>query len=234
MSELFNHAGPEEWAHRRCVGEFAPVPGQIVTVRKSGHGVRPVAELSIRDRVLYRALVRRWEEVLPEPDRSSEAHEAFLKAPLGTDAAPTYVVSSDVTACYEYIDHGLLAREVLARTGDSDGVEALTSLLAGLMGRSYGLPQQSGSSDVLAEVYLSVVERRLLRQGLAVWRYNDDSRIAVDSWSEALNAVDALERECRAIGLALNDLKTVIRKVTTLSAACRRGRLSRICRIAEV
>ena len=86
--------------------------------------MRPVAELSIRDRVLYRALVRRWKEVLPEPDRSSDAHEAFLEAPFGKAAVPTYVVSSDVTACYEYIDHGLLAREVLARTGDSDGVEA--------------------------------------------------------------------------------------------------------------
>ena len=222
MWELFHHDGAEEWAHRRCVGDFAPIPGQIVTVRKSGHGVRPVAELCIRDRVLYRALVRRWKEALPQPDRSSESYEAFLRAPLGAGAAPTYVVSSDVTACYEYIDHGLLAREVLARTGDSDGVEALTSLLAGIMGRSYGLPQQSGSSDVLAEAYLSVAERRLLRQGLAVWRYNDDFRIAVDSWSEALNAVDALERECRAIGLALNDLKTVIRKMGTYQEALSR------------
>lgn len=215
MWGLLNHTGADEWAHRRCVAEFAPVPGQIVTVRKAGHGVRPVAELSIRDRVLYRALVRRWKDALPEPDRSSEAHEAFLNAPLESSPAPTYVVSSDVTACYEYIDHGLLAREVLARTGDSDGVEALSNLLAGLAGRSYGLPQQSGPSDVLAEAYLSVVERRLLRQGLAVWRYSDDFRIAVDSWSAALNAVDALERECRAIGLALNDLKTVIRKGAT-------------------
>ena len=219
MWGLFVHAGADEWAHRRCVGEFAPIPGQVVTVRKSGHGVRPVAELSIRDRVLYRALVRRWKDVLPEPDRSSDAYERFLEAPLTTEPAPTYVVSSDVTACYEYVDHGLLAREILARTGDSDGVEALTSLLAGLMGRSYGLPQQSGSSDVLAETYLSVVERRLLRQGLAVWRYNDDFRVAVDSWSDALNAVDALERECRAIGLALNDLKTVIRKGATYENA---------------
>lgn len=143
------------------------------------------------------------------------AYETFLEAPLSSGTPPTYVVSSDVTACYEYVDHGLLTREVLARTGDSDGVEALTSLLAGLMGRSYGLPQQCGTSDILAEAYLSVVERRLLRQGLVVWRYNDDFRIAVGGWSDALNAVDALERECRSIGLALNDLKTVIRKGET-------------------
>ena len=188
ISGLFLHESAGEWAQRRCAGEFAPIPGQIVTVRKSGHGVRPVAELSVRDRVLYRALVSRWKTELPYPDRSSKAYETFLEAPLASKAAPTYVVSSDVTACYEYVDHGLLGREVLARTGDSDGVEALTDLLAGLMGRSYGLPQQSGTSDVLAEAYLSVVERRLLRQGLTVWRYNDDFRVAVDGWSDVLNA----------------------------------------------
>jgi hypothetical protein len=88
MWALFNHAGADKWAHRRCMGEFAPVPGQLVTVRKSGHGVRPVAEPSIRNRVLYRALVCRWKDVLPEPDRSSEAHDAFLYAPLGMDTVP--------------------------------------------------------------------------------------------------------------------------------------------------
>lgn len=221
MEALLVHEGADEWAHRRCMGEFLPVPGQVVTVRKSGHGVRPVAELSVRDRVLYRALVNRWTDVLPVPDRSSWAYDKFLHAPLRSDQSPQYVVSSDVTACYDYIDHGILAREVLARTGDAEAVEALTNLLAGLMGRSFGLPQQSESSDVLADAYLSIVERRLLRQGLRVWRYNDDFRIAVDSWSAALNAVDSLERACRDVGLALNDLKTVIRKggtyKTTLS-----------------
>lgn len=222
MEGLLIHAGAADWARRRSMGEFVPIPGQIVTVRKSGHGVRPVAELSVRDRVLYRSLVRRWTDVLPEPDRSSGAYEKFLQAPLGLISPPQYVVSSDGTACYEYIDHGILAREVLARTGDADAVEALTDLLAGLMGRSFGLPQQSESSDVLADAYLSIVERRLLRQGLTVWRYNDDFRIAVDSWSAALNAVDALERACREVGLALNDLKTVIRKGGTYKAVSSR------------
>ena len=42
---------PDEWAFRRCTVEFAPVPGRIVSVRKQGNGVRPVAELAaIRDR----------------------------------------------------------------------------------------------------------------------------------------------------------------------------------------
>lgn len=70
------------WVARQCSGEFHPVPEQVVTVRKSRHGVRPVAELSIRDRLLYRTLVARWKEVLPAPDRSGSTFEEFQRAPL--------------------------------------------------------------------------------------------------------------------------------------------------------
>lgn len=215
LASLFSHEGADDWAYRRTAGEFTPIPGQIVSVRKAGHGVRPVAELSVRDRVLYRALTRRWLDRLEVADRSPEAYEAFRRSPVETDVPGKYVVSSDVTACYLYIDHGLLAREILARTGDSDGIDALTGLLAGITGRSYGIPQQSEPSDLLAEAYLSIVERRLLRHGLTLWRYNDDFRISVDTWSEALNAVDTLERECRAVGLVLNESKTFVSKHAT-------------------
>lgn len=215
LASLFSHDGAADWAYRRTAGEFTPIPGQIVSVRKTGHGVRPVAELSVRDRVLFRALTRRWLGRLEVADRSPESYEAFRRCPLEASVPGNYVVSADVAACYLYIDHGLLAREILARTGDSDGVDALTSLLAGITGRSYGIPQQSEPSDLIAEAYLSIVERRLLRHGLTMWRYNDDFRISVDTWSDALNAVDTLERECREVGLVLNDSKTFISKHAT-------------------
>lgn len=210
------------WAHRRSSGEFTPVPAQIVNVRKSGHGIRPVAELSLRDRLTYHALVNRWQGTLPNPDHSGNSYEAFLTAPLDATDSSSYIVTSDITACYEYIDHGLLAREILARTGDSAGVKALTDLLGGLTGRSFGLPQQSQDSDILAEAYLSIIERRLLRLGLAIWRYNDDFRIAAQNWSSALMAIDALDRECRKFGLTLNGAKTIIRKRATYTRSLNR------------
>lgn len=103
----------------------------------------------------------------------------------------------------------------MTRTGDTDAADALMSLLGGVSGRTFGLPQQSESSDALAEAFISVIHRRLVRSGLQVWRYNDDFRIAAPSWSEALDAVDCLEREARLVGLALNDSKTVIRRRDT-------------------
>lgn len=191
--------------------DFDPIRPQIVPVRKSKHGVRPVAELALRDRLMYRALVDKWSDNLAPPDRSSEAYHKFKWAPL--EDAPSYVVSSDITAFYQYIDYDLLQRELDVQVRDPDGIAVLMEFLRGLSGRNTGVPQQNYASDVLAEALADVLERALLHSNLKVWRYNDDFRIATTSWSESLAAIDLLETRARQMGLALNDGKTVIRKV---------------------
>jgi len=110
----------------------------------------------------------------------------------------------------------------VAQTGDGQRVDTLTTLLTAITGRRYGLPQQNHPSDVLAEAYIDVLERRLHRANARVWRYSDDFRIATDSWSDALATVDLLEREVRRIGLTLNDSKTVIRRGDTYEASLKR------------
>lgn len=200
-----------DWMISQISGVFQPVPEQIVTVRKTRHAVRPVAELFIRDQLLYRTLVDAWTGRLPIATRSSEAHDAFEAAPLA-DSSATHIVSSDITAFYQYIDYDLLYREVLRMTGDAPRADALFELLSGLSDKKFGLPQQNSVSDVLAETYIDVLERRLIRSGMNIWRYNDDFRIATRSWPDALSVVDRLADEARRMGLALNDAKTVIRR----------------------
>jgi len=120
--------------------------------------------------------------------------------------------------------HNRLLRDLFpgAHPGDGQRVDTLTTLLTAITGRRYGLPQQNHPSDVLAEAYIDVLERRLHRANARVWRYSDDFRIATDSWSDALATVDLLEREVRRIGLTLNDSKTVIRRGDTYEASLKR------------
>jgi hypothetical protein len=66
---------------------------------------------------------------------------------------------------------------------------------------------QRATSDLAREPHEGAI-----RSDARVWRYSDDFRIATDSWSDALAAVDLLEREVRRIGLTLNDSNTVIRR----------------------
>lgn len=195
------------WALGRMQGESVLPTEVTVAVSKSGHGLRPVAVWDLPSRLMYSALTDRLRPMLPSVDRSRGAYRAFQRVP--SEAGTRYIVSSDIAACYQFVDHALLASELLTQSGEASTVAALISLLRETSGRKYGLPQQSPASDLLAETFLRRLERALVRRGLKVWRYNDDFRFACSSWSEVVRSVEVLADESRAVGLSVNDLKTV-------------------------
>ncbi|QLY29255.1 hypothetical protein H0264_28830 [Nocardia huaxiensis] len=200
-----------------------------LTARKPGHGVRPVAFWGIEEQVLYDALVEAAVHGLPSLDRSVSKYIEFVEAPVVyarqiekdrqlsefdqilfsiINSEIKYVVSSDLTSFYQYIDHAVLADELIAQGANYDIVSHLVDLLSEVTGRPSGLPQLYDASDRLSEVYVDQVERNLLRQGFAVWRFNDDFRIACRSFSESIAAIEALDSAARSVGLAINELKT--------------------------
>ncbi|WP_345441515.1 RNA-directed DNA polymerase [Actinoallomurus vinaceus] len=195
-----------EWAHAQVSRPFIPSEQEIIAVSKARHGVRPVAIWDLPSRLLYRALTSRLDSTLTLPPRSSKAWYGFQWQPL--DLPGEYIVAADIASCYELIDHGLLAEELLVQTDDHAAVDALMGLLKEASGRTYGLPQQSVASDVLAEVFLDKLERALVRRGLIVGRYNDDFRLNCDSWSDVVRSIETLSEEARRLGLILNDSKT--------------------------
>ncbi len=183
---------------------------EVLPVAKPTRGSRPVALLGPRDRVLYRALTDLLGPTAPEPDRSSGAFDAFKRAPL-TDPGPEFVVMSDVASCYQYIDHELLAREVITRTGDPFLAESIGSFLRTQVALGFGLPQSRDPSHRLAELVLGIPERAMIRRGFDIWRYADDFRIGANSRSHAHQALDDLAEVMRSVGLSLNDEKSSVR-----------------------
>lgn len=111
--------------------------------------------------------------------------------------------------------HSELAMELRAQTGKGAEIDALTDLLLAVSGRRYGLPQQSEPSDLLAEAYLALLERRTIRAGVKLIRYNDDFRMLCHSWAEVVRAIEILSEQARRLGLFLNDSKVVTYKVAT-------------------
>lgn len=207
--------------------DFSPERESIA--RKAGNGVRPIAYWGFEPRILYRALAKAAVASMPGLDRSIDAYLSFTKAPLlharglqnavdrpddillllfFVDNPIEYVVKSDLTSFYQFIDHAVLADELIAQGADYGVVEVLVELLGEVQGRSRGLPQLLDASDLLSEVYVDKVERRLLTQGYAVWRYNDDFRIACRDFPEALAAIEALDSAARDVGLAISEFKT--------------------------
>lgn len=205
-SLLVNLVEAAEWVHDRLAGDFVPTPEETVGANKPGHGIRPIAVWDLPARIAFRALARRVEVQLPPLLRSRPHYQEFQRKPLSRNGR--YVVAADIANCYQNLDHGLVLNEIAVQTGDHEAIGSLSALLRETTGRSYGLPQQSYASDVLAEAFLARLERSLIRRRLAVDRYNDDFRFTCDSWSDVIRSLEVLEEEARLVGLTVNDMKT--------------------------
>lgn len=221
-----------QWLNGQLRAGMPTVQDVVVSARKTPHGVRPVPVWGLAERVVYRSLVDFILRNEPELDRTAEAYLEFIGAPvkyvqsLGPESTPgrapiratsriRYVVQTDISAFYECVDHEIMARELLTRTGDYEAIECLMSLLGEVQGRSFGLPQLLEPSDRLSEIYIDFVERDALRRGWAVWRFNDDFRVAVRDFGDALAAIEDLAAAAREVGLTLSDLKTTTPRYTT-------------------
>ncbi|MGC5321578.1 RNA-directed DNA polymerase [Micromonospora arida] len=201
------------WVQQVVGGRFTPSAEETIAVSKINHGVRPVAVWDLPTRVLYGALTMRLEPLLPAVDRGQAQWAAFKRAPLNYEGS--YIVATDIASCYQYIDHSLLIDELLVQVGEHAAVNTLGDLLSTAQGRTYGIPQQSAASDLLAEALMDRLERTLLRRGIQAGRYNDDFRFTCRSWSEAVRAIETFSEETRRLGLTMNDLKTITWKRST-------------------
>ncbi|KAB8178336.1 RNA-directed DNA polymerase [Microbispora catharanthi] len=213
--------------------------GLVISVAKPVTGSRPVAIWGFPERVTYRALTDLLMTAAEhEVDRSPERYREFIDAPMryaeerGTppgdenDGSPfvapwpyeaivRYVVKADLASFYDYIDHDILGRELLIRTADHAAIECLMDLLGEVQGRRYGLPQLLEPSDRLSDVYGSRVLRAVRRKQWPAWRFNDDFRIAVETFEEAKRALDDLTTAARDNGLVLNESKTRTPSITS-------------------
>lgn len=219
------------WLASELQQGFTVAPRTIVNARKPRHGTRPAPIMAIPDRIAYRAIVQTMFRKEGPLGRTREDYLAFVRAPvqyvlekaqgfrrlglLLDDDEIRYVVKSDLAAFYEYIDHGILARLLLARSRDVDLHEWLTEFLGEVEGRSYGLPQMHEASDWLSEIYGQLIQDQLSRRGYLAWRFNDDFRIGVPSFQGALDAIEALAEEARSVGLIINEHKTVSPKFSS-------------------
>lgn len=201
-------------ATRASFSRGGAVVYETLTMPRAGFGPRPVSVLSPEARTLYVALAGRLSSSLPEPTRGMgkwSEHRAF-----GLQGEHDHIVELDIAAFYEYINHRVLADELLLRSMDAAGVEALERLLAGLAPRGYGIPQMMQVSDRLADAYLSIMDRRLARSGLEAHRFADDIRVLARDWESANRIVEAAAGIARNLGLVLSSEKTSIYRRSTL------------------
>lgn len=127
---------------------------------------------------------------------------------LHRNQSNAYIASTDITAYYQYIDHDVLADELIAQTGDFHAVTALTDLLHQVMGGRVGIPQVHSSSDILGDTYIDPIRRTLIRAGYDAYSYADDFRIGCHNLGSARAALELCSAAAHELGLVLNDAKT--------------------------
>lgn len=186
---------------------------ETIAMPKRGLGPRPIGVLSPETRTLYEALVRKLTPSLPEPSRAKgiESHHGFGVDEEADD--DQLIVDFDIAACYEYVDHRILAEELVLQTVDADTVVGLQTLLGEIFRRQLGIPQALAPSHLLADVYLNKLERDISRAGFSVSRFADDFRIVVHSWGDAHTAIERAVDIARNNGLVLAEGKTSIKSV---------------------
>ncbi|MFD9692544.1 RNA-directed DNA polymerase [Kitasatospora sp. NPDC059088] len=195
------------------------LPHETFAMPKKRFGPRPVTMGATAARVAYLALVNHMGESLGPKSRDGDSWEIHKSFALSGEGE--YVVKFDIASFYEYVDHEILRRQVLAQTLAPEGVQSLSNILASVVGGARGLPQLSSASDHLADVYIGVLERQLKRDGYLLSRYADDFTIRCADWETANTAIERSAEYARTLGLVLSSEKTTINKHSTLTAADR-------------
>ena len=242
VPDIIRHADfPASWAEskrRLCEeltsGTYSPRHARVVEVPKSSLATRPIALLSIEDRVVFQAVLDHMVETidaeLVEEVYSSRLYEdkkgrMRTKRPIqawvdfqqaGRHLCDSYghvcMLTTDITSYFEFIDINTLVDEVRDLHGiDPAHADLLIRLLAGLnSGEVNGVPQGPEVSSFLGNFYLRPLDSQLRKLDVKFIRYQDDIKVFAGETHILRRAVRDLTPIVRRRHLNLSSSKTKV------------------------
>jgi RNA-directed DNA polymerase len=213
---------------------YWPLRNRRVEIPKEGGEVRVLGIPAIRDRVVQGALKLILEPIFEadfcdgsygyRPRRT--AHEAVTRVAKAIVQGKTQVIDLDLAAYFDTVRHDLLLGTVAQRVQDDEVLHLLKLMLTASGAR--GVPQGGVISPLLANVYLTEVDKMLERAKevtrdngylrVEYARFADDLVILVDGdrrheW--LLRVIDRrLREEFGKLGLVLNEDKSQVVDLT--------------------
>lgn len=217
---------------------YNPSRCRIIDIPKPKWHLRPGGVLTLEDNVVYSAVlldcIRKIEEGIgwssntirfsnilkkdQDADKWCEFElngwtkfrEESLKAVDQEDSE--CVLFSDIAAFYENIDLQRLISDLESLCIPKENRDLLSKCLNRWSEpRGRGIPQGFKPSDILAEIYLNSIDKRLKNEGIIHLRYVDDSRIFCEKRGDTIESLHSLTRLYREKGLNLQTAKSVIK-----------------------
>lgn len=228
----------EEWFTdlKRRINDYKPKPAPVIDTPKKNFGTRPAAILDIEDHLVYSTLilnsVEKIKEVLSWSAKDTRFSHILLKKQSGkrwfepviqnwllwkNSAAELskeyeYAVFGDVTGFYENIDIKLLISDLKDTYFKKGVLELLNHCLHTWSGPVHrGLPQGYSPSNILAEIYMNSIDKKLHQYNIKYLRYVDDFIILCDNHQEAQETLNIFNRLLREKGLNINTAKSGIK-----------------------
>ena len=162
-------------------GSFQPLPVRQVAIPKKGGKVRYLGIPTLRDRVAQMALKLVLEPIFEadfypssygyRPARRAQDAIAELHHLTSRPGAYEWVIEGDIKACFDNVDHQVLMGLVAQRVSDRKVLRLVRAFLragvveqhGGFAASLTGTPQGGIISPLLANVYLSVLDRQFAR-----------------------------------------------------------------------
>lgn len=209
--------------HLRALGEdlaegrYRPRPPRWIDVPKRSGGLRKLAVLCIRDRLVQQAvhsvLVPLWDQRFAPCSFAYRPGRSALQAVAAVERAlalgRVWVVDADIEAFFDSVPHPPLLA-LLTEWLPDERVRALMHMCVATTSPmpGKGLAQGAPLSPLLANLYLHRFDTALLQAGHHVVRYADDFVIPSATRQQAEAALQMAERLLQGLGLRLNPEKT--------------------------
>lgn len=196
-------------------GAYLPGPLRRVDIPKVDGGVRTLAIPCIADRVVQTAAAVILGPILePEMDEASFAYrpgrsvkQAVARVAYWRRHGYTWIVDCDIVRYFDSIPHDTLIQRFGLSIADDLVRRVLRLWLEGFSDDRRGVPQGSPISPLLANLYLTDVDKAIGRNARLV-RFADDFVMLCKSRLAAEAALDHVGRLLEERGLALHPDKT--------------------------
>jgi hypothetical protein len=212
-------------------GQYAVTHVDVLDLPKDQLNVRPLAWLTLEDRLIYDACVLAMTPTIDAaiPNNVYSYRWSKFKRALYSPKGrwiemqrrarrfnkanqELLLLRTDVTSFYEYVDFETLISDLRSHNVPEWALALLDDFLTQFnsLSSASGLPQGADSSGVLANLYLLPVDAYLRREGLMHLRYSDDIMVFGSDWLALRKCLLRVNRIFRSRHLCLSASKTKI------------------------